>query len=113
MAKYETTLQGDFDQILDEIHNAMMNNSVSTSFEDSSTIKSSGIKCYVGVYERYSFTGKNRVSMTITLVSASDNRVFFSAITSGGSQAVFFKFNTFGESSFLDTIQEIISEYEV
>ena len=30
------------------------------------------------------------------------------AITSGGSQALFFKMNTFGEEAFLDTLREIL-----
>jgi hypothetical protein len=30
------------------------------------------------------------------------------AITSGGSQAVFFKINTWGEETFLDTLKDLI-----
>lgn len=34
--------------------------------------------------------------------------VHLSAITAGGSQAVFFKLNTFGEEAFLDKLIELL-----
>ena len=57
------------------------------------------------VYERYSWLGSNRVSLALTLAGR-DGEYFLSAITSGGSQAVFFKVNTFGENAFLSAIRE-------
>ena len=59
------------------------------------------------VYERYSLLGGNRVSLTLTLVGEG-NRIFISAITSGGSQAMFVKMNTVGEESFLDKVAELL-----
>jgi len=47
------------------------------------------------------------VSMTVTLFQGESGRLWLSAATSGGSQAMFFKFNTFGEEAFLDTIRSI------
>ena len=58
------------------------------------------------MYERYSWTGGNRVSMNMTLVGRGQD-LFLTAITSGGSQAMFFKVNTWGEEAFLDTIQAV------
>ena len=46
--------------------------------------------------------------MNITLFQNGDEPVHLSAITSGGSQAAFFKINTFGEEAFLDKLKEII-----
>ena len=39
------------------------------------------------------------------------NSLFLSAITSGGSQAVFWKINTMGEESFLDKVIELAESY--
>ena len=61
----------------------------------------------VRVYERYSMAGGNRVSLNLTLVG-SGRELFLSAITSGGSQAMFFKINTWGEEAFLDRVRELI-----
>jgi len=65
------------------------------------------VRCAVRVYERYSALGSNRVSMAVTLVGNGKN-LFLSAITSGGSQAMLFKINTWGEGSFLDTLVEVV-----
>ena len=55
--------------------------------------------------------GGNRVSMSLTL-AGENGRLFLSAITSGGSQAVWFKVNTVGEEAFLDTIREVVRQLE-
>ena len=34
------------------------------------------------------------------------------AITSGGSQAMFFKLNTFGEEAFLEKLEEAVKAYK-
>jgi len=51
--------------------------------------------------------GGNRVSLNVTLFG-SGNSLKLSAITSGGSQAMFFKVNTIGEEAFLDKLREIL-----
>jgi len=61
------------------------------------------------VFERYSCLGSNRVSLSVTLFQSSpDGPVHLSAITSGGSQALFFKINTFGENAFLDKLKDLL-----
>ncbi|CUH92209.1 DUF6054 family protein [Herbinix luporum] len=110
MAKYEKRLRGNFDELLGWIHKDISNGSISVSYEDGSTISINDTKMAVRVYERYSMTGGNRVSMNVTVLGVG-NELFVSAITSGGSQAVFFKFNTFGEESFLDLFIDSIESY--
>ena len=60
------------------------------------------------VFERYSWTGGNRVSLTVTLFRSGTGPLCLSAIATGDSQATFFKFNTIGEEAFLDKIRELI-----
>jgi len=81
--------------------------SISASFEDGSDFSVGETRCAVRVYERYSMIGKNRVSLNVTLIGNGDN-LYITAITSGGSQAVFFKINTLGEKAFLDCLKNII-----
>ena len=45
--------------------------------------------------------------MNLTLVGCGED-LFLSVITSGGSQAMIFKINTWGEESFLDTIRDTV-----
>ena len=60
------------------------------------------------VFERYSWAGSNRVSLNVTLYEGADGTIHLSAITSGGSQAMFFKINTWGEEAFLEKLDEIL-----
>ena len=43
-----------------------------------------------------------------TLFQSGDGPVQMSAITAGGSQALFFKINTWGEEAFLDKLRELV-----
>lgn len=108
MAKYERQLTGDFNRLLAHIENGIMHGSVSASLEDSSDFYSPTARCSVRVFERYSYIGGNRVSLNITLFQGQDGIIHLSAITSGGSQAMFFKINTFGEEAFLDKLRELL-----
>lgn len=110
MAKYERRFTGDFDTALNLLHEGILGGSMSASYEDGSDFcPAEGVRCAVRVYERYSYSGGNRVSLNLTLAGAGD-RLFLSAITSGGSQAVFFKINTWGEEAFLDTVRQIAED---
>jgi hypothetical protein len=61
------------------------------------------------VFERYSWSGGNRVSLSVTLFKGDEDKIYLSAITSGGSQAVFFKLNTLGEEAFLEKLRKLCS----
>ena len=109
MAKNVKQVTGDFDAILEHLHQAVLGGSMSASYEDGSDYSQGDFRCAVRVYERYSWTGGNRVSMSLTLAGANGS-YFLTAITSGGSQATFFKLNTFGEEAFLETIAGAIND---
>jgi len=110
MAKYEKNFEGDFSEFLSWLQNDITNGSISVSYEDGSNITMSDVRIAVRVFERYSMTGANRVSLNITLVGVG-NKLFLTAITSGGSQAIFFKMNTLGESSFLKICKDSVEKY--
>ena len=107
MAKLERRLTGNFEEILHRIEEGILNGSVSATLEEKSDFKIGDARCSVRVFERYSYMGKNRVSLSVTLFGWGD-AVQLSAITSGGSQAIFFKVNTFGEEAFLDKLRELL-----
>ena len=109
MAKLERHLHTDFQGLLLRIEQGILHGSVSASLEDSSDFASGGAQCSVRVFERFSYLGGNRLSMTVTLFQAGpEEPVHLSAITAGGSQAMFFKINTFGEQAFLDRLRELL-----
>ena len=108
MAKMERMVQGSFDGILDRIEQGILRGSATASMEDQSDFVSGNCRCSVRVFERYSMLGSNRVSLNVTLFQGPDGKIHLSAITSGGSQAVFYKMNTFGEQAFLEKLEEIL-----
>lgn len=108
MAKLTRTITGDFSTVLNQITNGIMNGSISASLEDEWDLRDGDTRCAVRVFERYSYAGSNRVSMSVTLVKNGNGPIRLCAITSGGSQAVFFKINTWGEESFLDTLRDVL-----
>lgn len=108
MAKFEQSINGDFEQLLKTIENGILGGNVSASLEDSSDFCDGDARCSVRVFERYSYAGGNRVSMNVTLFQNGNGPIHLSAITSGGSQAMFFKVNTWGEEAFLDKLIELL-----
>lgn len=107
MAKLERSLRGDFDTVLEHIHRGIMDGSATASCEEESWTSLDGVRCASRMYERYSAFGGNRVAMCVTLLGQGD-RLWVSAMSAGGSQAMFFKINTWGEESFLDTLAAVL-----
>lgn len=96
------------DQWLETIENEIVRGSVSATLEGKTDFRSGDARCSVRVFERYSWIGKNRVSLCVTLFQKGDEGIHLSAISSGGSQAMFFKINTLGEDAFLDKLKELV-----
>jgi hypothetical protein len=110
VAIYEQQFGGNFDEILGLLEEGVMQGSISATLEGSSDYMTGSVRCAVRVFERYSMIGGNRVSLNITLIGQGDE-LFLSAIASGGSQAILFKINTFGEEAFLDRVRHIMQNY--
>lgn len=109
MAKLERTLNGNFTSLLSHIENGILNSSATSTLEDKSDFSYNGAMCSVRVFERYSMLGGNRASLSVTLFQGSkDAPIKLSAIASGGSQAMFFKLNTFGEQAFLQILEDLL-----
>ncbi|MCL2696281.1 MAG: DUF6054 family protein [Clostridiales bacterium] len=111
MAKYECELTGSFVNFLSRVEQGILSGSISATLEDASNYHIDDVRCAVRVFERYSWIGKNRVSLSLTLLGKGD-QLFLSAITAGGSQAMFMKINTWGEEAFLDKLVEIVKAFQ-
>lgn len=110
MAKFEKHLQGDFDLLLQICDQIILERSASATFEDGSDYTLGDTRFAVRVYERYSVVGGNRLSMSLTLLQ-NDEDLYLCAITSGGSSALFWKINTFGETNFLDNFVQALENF--
>ena len=111
MTIFEKTIRNkNFDKLLRKLENEIPDSSWSADLEAGSDFKEGDARCSVRVFERYSMMGGNRLSLTLTMFQNADSPVRLSAITAGGSQAVFFKVNTLGEESFLDDVKDLLEE---
>ena len=111
MAIFEKTIRNkNFDKLLRKMEQEIPDSSCSADLEAGSDFKEGDARCSVRVFERYSMIGGNRLSLTLTLFQNEDSPIRLSAITAGGSQAVFFKVNTLGEESFLDDVKDLLEE---
>lgn len=111
MAIFEKTIRTkSFDTLLHRLERAISDSSWSADLEAGSDFREGSARCSVRVFERYSMVGGNRLSLTLTLFQNGDSPIRLSAITAGGSQAVFFKVNTLGEEAFLDDVKELLEE---
>ena len=110
MAKLEKKLDIGFDEALRRIEDGIMGGSITATLEEKSDLILGDARCSVRAFERYSAIGSNRVSLTVTLFEHGDSGVYLSAAATGGSQAVFWKINTFGEQAFLRKLTELFEE---
>ena len=105
MAKLERTV----DHWQMDLEEKILSNSLSANLEAGSDFEDGDARCSVRVFERYSMVGGNRLSLTLTMFQQGDSPIRLSMITSGGSQAVFFKVNTFGEEAFLTDVTNLLN----
>ena len=110
MAKYVTTVKGDFRRFNSYLEREILSGSMSASLEEKYETSLNGVRCCVQVYERNSYMGGNRLSLNVTTLEH-DGTIHLVAITAGGSQAMFFKINTFGEEAFLDKLKEAVEQF--
>ena len=111
MAILEKTIRNQkFNTLLRKLEQEIPDSSWSADLEAGSDFKEGEARCSVRVFERYSMMGGNRLSLTLTMFQNGDSPIRLSAITAGGSQAVFFKMNTLGEESFLEDVKEFLNE---
>ena len=101
MAQYTAHFTGSFDRLLLYVEDSVLNGSVSASVEGECDFSCGDVRCVTRVYERYSYLGGNRLSLTVMLFGR-DGDIRLGAVTAGGSQALFFKINTWGEEAFLN-----------
>ena len=110
MAQYDTHLTGSISSLVHYIDQAVLRGSMTASQEGGSDLRCGDVRCVTRIYERYSWWGGQRLSLTVTIFGR-DGDVQLSAVTAGGSGAMFFKVNTWGEESFLDQFRNQIEAY--
>lgn len=110
MAKYSKKFDGNYEQFCRYIEKEIAMSSMTSSLEEKQEFSFPGGQGVMLAFERYSYTGSNRVSLTMTILGY-DHTIEVIAMTSGGSQATLFKLNTFGEEAFLEKAVKVIENF--
>ncbi len=94
------SLVGSADALAAHLDSAIASGSVSSSLENGDALSIGDARMVVRTYERFSMAGSNRVSLSVSILEVGD-QLKVALSTAGGSQAVFWKVNTFGEEAFM------------
>ncbi|WP_066299118.1 DUF6054 family protein [Bacillus sp. FJAT-29937] len=111
MAKYEKTIVGQFEKVVNRLENDIGNSGVSMRLVDESNYTIGDTKIAVRVYDKYFMRNGNRASLSLTVVGNSNN-IFISAIGAGGGQGVFLNFSLGAEDDMVAIVQESIEQLE-
>jgi hypothetical protein len=111
VADYVQQLTGDLDHFIAHLDQSIRRSSATATYGGGIDQTIGDARQVVRVYERYSAFGGNRVSLNISVLAVGE-QLAVSAISSGGSQAVWFKINTVGEDSFLKKAVDAIRSYQ-
>jgi CMP-2-keto-3-deoxyoctulosonic acid synthetase len=88
VSHYECDLSGDVEALISHLDGAIVAGSISANVENGADRRIGDARMVVRVYERYSAMGGNRVSLSVAVLAVGQ-QLAVTAITSGGSQAVF------------------------
>lgn len=109
MAKFEKTLSGNFNEIIDKLQNEIMNIGFSMNLVDESNYSLGNTNVAVRVYDKYFMRNGNRASLSLT-VAGQGNDIFISAIGAGGGQGVIFNFSLGAEEELVDIVRYCIEQ---
>ena len=108
---YETrSLTGSAEALANYLDQAISQGSVSASIENGDELSIGDARLIVRTYERYSVAGGNRLTLSVSILAVGD-RMEVALSTSGGSEAVFFKINRFGEDAFMGRATQAIDAF--
>ena len=111
MAKYETTMIGRFEEVVDHLENDIGNSGISMKLVDESNYTIGDTKIAVRVYDKYFMRNGNRASLSLTVVGYNSN-IFISAIGAGGGQGIFFNYSLGAEDDLVAIVQRSIEQIE-
>jgi hypothetical protein len=104
------SLTGSADALANHLDNAISRGSVSASIENGDELAIGDARLLVRTYERFSAAGGNRLTLSVSILAVGD-QLKVALSTSGGSQAMFWKLNTFGESAFMSKAVDALQDF--
>jgi len=111
MAKYETQIKGNYEEVLSALHSEILNSAMSMNLVDESNLDSGSFKVGVRVYDKYFMRNGNRASLSLTVAGVGDD-LMISAIGSGGGSGIIFNFSFGAEDDLVSIVANCIRRME-
>lgn len=109
MAKYEKSIIGKFEEVVNRLQDDINRKGISINLVDESNYTSGDTKIAVRVYDKYFMRNGNRASLSLTVVG-NGNNIFISAIGAGGGQGVFFNFSLGAEDNLVAIVEDSVEK---
>jgi hypothetical protein len=109
MAKFEKTITGQFDEVVDKLQEDISNSGLTMNLVDESNCTIGDTKVAVRVYDKYFMRNGNRASLSLTVAGHGDE-IFISAIGAGGGQGIIFNFSLGAEDDMVAIVEESINQ---
>lgn len=109
MAKFEKTIIGQFEAVVDQLHEDICNSGLTMNLVDESSFAIGDTKVAVRVYDKYFMRNGNRASLSLTVAGCGDE-IFVSAIGAGGGQGIIFNFSLGAEDDMVAIVEESINK---
>ena len=111
MAKYEKSMTGHFEAVVERLHEDIMNSGMTMNLVDQSNCAIGDTNIAVRVYDKYFMRNGSRASLSLTVVGHGDE-LFISAIGAGGGQGIIFNFSLGAESDMVAVVEASINKME-
>jgi len=107
MSKYETTISGQFEEILHHLENDIGSSGITMKIVDESNYTYGDTNVAVRVYDKYFMRNGNRASLSLTVVGKG-SEVFISAIGAGGGKGIVFNFSLGAEDDMVAVVERSV-----
>lgn len=107
MAKYETTITAQFEEVVSHLQEDITNSALTMNLVDESNYTSGATNIAVRVYDKYFMRNGNRASLSLTVVG-NGRDIYISAIGAGGGQGIIFNFSLGAEEEMVAVVQDSI-----
>jgi hypothetical protein len=107
LAKYEKQVSGDFETIVNQLNQDIMESALSMNLVDESNYKCGKTQAAIRIYDKYFMRNGNRASLSLTIID-SGSEIFISAIGAGGGKGIIFDFSLGAESELTEVVEESV-----
>jgi hypothetical protein len=109
MAKFEKQLKGNYEEVVERVHDDIMNSGISMNLVDENMFNCCGTEIVVRVYDKYFARNGSRASLSVT-IAGKDDDIYVSAIGAGGGKGIFFDTSFGAENDLVGIVEDSLND---